>query len=220
MPGIFRKFRDQTVILKLFPATGKSVHCLTVANSLKSNYVSKKDGMERMLFEATHHSNIGILGTIAERGSQGARTALVVMSVLPIVDGAINTDGPHTGRITVAIAIVLLATVTRGPHVNVAQSSSTLRHAKIEIINSIWIQYYISPLLGFYLKIISKIFSRVWDESVRDEIHGYYIVFFFLFYLFIYFFTDNFILEWISLAASWNVTICHKFCVCVCVCDE
>lgn len=58
------------------------------------------------------------------------------MSVLPIVDGAINTDGPHTGRVTVAIAIVLLTTVARGPHVNVAQSSSTLRKQKRTLIRS------------------------------------------------------------------------------------
>lgn len=116
------------------------VHCLTVANSLKSNYVSKKDGGEtNVVGVSTYHSNIGILGTIAERRSQGARTALVVMSVLPIVDGAINTDGPHTGRITVAVAIVLLATVARGPHVDVAQSSSTL--PKTETVNSIQYTY-------------------------------------------------------------------------------
>lgn len=130
-----------------------------------------------MLFEATYHSNIGILGTVAERRSQGARTALVVMSVLPIVDGAINTDGPHTGRITVAIAIVLLATVTRGPHVNVAQSSPTLG---TDTFNSILDPIHTPPLLGFCLEIILfEIFSRKCETK--------YIAFFF-FFLLIYLF--------------------------------
>lgn len=55
-----------------------------------------------------------------------------------------------------------------------------------------------------------NIFSRVrWKREMRT----YYIIHcFFLNYLFIYFFTDNFILERISLVAS---RICHKFCVCV-----
>lgn len=68
---------------------------------------------------ATYHSYIGILSAVAERRGQGARATLVVMSVLPVVDCAVNTDSPHTCRVAIAIAVVLFPAVAGSPHVNV-----------------------------------------------------------------------------------------------------
>lgn len=74
----------------------------------------------------THHSGVGILSAITERRSQGARAALVVMGVFSVIDGTVYAHGPHACRVAVAVAVVVLASVARGPHVYVAQALTTL----------------------------------------------------------------------------------------------
>lgn len=48
------------------------------------------------------------------------------MGILTVVDGTIDTDGPHTRGIPVAITIILLSAVPGRPNVDIAQSVSTL----------------------------------------------------------------------------------------------
>lgn len=48
------------------------------------------------------------------------------MGVLTVVDGTIDTDGPHTRGISVTITIILLSAVSGRPNVDIAQSVSTL----------------------------------------------------------------------------------------------
>lgn len=85
-----------------------------------------EDEIHSQFERATHHPRVGILGTVAEGRSQGTGTALVVVSVLPVVNGAINTNGPHTRSVAIAVAIVLLPAVPGSPDVNVTQALSTL----------------------------------------------------------------------------------------------
>lgn len=42
------------------------------------------------------------------------------MSVLAVVDCAVNADGPHAGCVPIAITIVLFTAVTGRPYVDVA----------------------------------------------------------------------------------------------------
>lgn len=76
--------------------------------------------------EFTYHPRVRILGTVAKGGSQGAGAALVVMRILTVVDGTIDTDGPHTRGVSVTITIILLSAVPGRPDVNIAQSVSAL----------------------------------------------------------------------------------------------
>lgn len=48
------------------------------------------------------------------------------MRVLPVVDGTVDTDGPHTRGVSVAITVVLLSAVPGRPDVDIAQSVSAL----------------------------------------------------------------------------------------------
>lgn len=75
----------------------------------------------------TYHSGVGILRPVTESRGQSARAALVVMGVLTVVDRAVDADGPHTRGVSIAIAVVVLAAVARGPHVYVTQAIPSLR---------------------------------------------------------------------------------------------
>jgi hypothetical protein len=48
------------------------------------------------------------------------------MCVLAIINGAVDGDGPHAGRIPVTVAIIVFTAVTTGPHVDVAQTVAAL----------------------------------------------------------------------------------------------
>lgn len=81
----------------------------------------------------THHSGVGILGAITESRGQSARAALVVVGVLTVVDRAVDADGPHARGVAVAVAVVVLAPVARGPDVYVAQSFTPLFRIRDEL---------------------------------------------------------------------------------------
>lgn len=74
----------------------------------------------------TYHSCIRIFGTIAKSGSQSARTTFVVMGVLTIVNGTVDTDGPHTCGVSVTITVVLFSAISRCPDIDIAQPVSAL----------------------------------------------------------------------------------------------
>ena len=76
----------------------------------------------------TDHPGGGILGAVGEGGRDGGRAALVVVGVLAVVDGRVDGDGPHAGCVAVAVAVVVLTTVSRGPDVDVAQPVTALEH--------------------------------------------------------------------------------------------
>lgn len=75
----------------------------------------------------TYHPRVRVLGTVAKCGSQGAGAALVVMGVLAVVDGTVDTDGPHTRGVSVTVTVVLLSAVPGRPDVDIAQSVSALK---------------------------------------------------------------------------------------------
>lgn len=87
----------------------------------------------------THHSGVGILGTVAERRRQRGGAALVVVGILAVVDGAVYADGPHAGRVTIAVAVVIFAAVAAGPNVNISQSVSTLNNKAVLSHESSWL---------------------------------------------------------------------------------
>ncbi len=72
------------------------------------------------------HARVGVLGPVGEGGGQGGGAALVVVRVLAGVDGGVDGDGPHGGRVPVAVAVVVLAAVAGGPHVDVAETVAAL----------------------------------------------------------------------------------------------
>uniref|UniRef100_A0A915KKR9 Uncharacterized protein n=1 Tax=Romanomermis culicivorax TaxID=13658 RepID=A0A915KKR9_ROMCU len=65
------------------------------------------------------NASFRIFASIAERRSQCRTAAFVVVGVFAVVDGRIDGNGPHTGGVTVAIAIVIFAPVARSPDENV-----------------------------------------------------------------------------------------------------
>jgi hypothetical protein len=54
---------------------------------------------------------------------------LVIVGILAIVDGRIDGDCPHAGRISITVAIVVLAAIAAGPDENGSQPVSALIHA-------------------------------------------------------------------------------------------
>lgn len=72
---------------------------------------------------SSYHSSVGVLGSVAERAGQGRAAAFVVVSVLSVVDGAVDRDRPHGSRIPVAITIVLLSPYSEIWYSSVSYSS-------------------------------------------------------------------------------------------------
>lgn len=87
------------------------------------------------------NARVGVLGSVTERGRQGGAAALVVVSVLAVVDGAINGNSPHGGGIPVAVAVVLLSAVAGCPNIDVAQAISSLREGR-KISIKYWEHYH------------------------------------------------------------------------------
>lgn len=48
------------------------------------------------------------------------------MSVGAVVDGRVDADSPHGGSITVAVAVIVLTSVTAGPHIDVTPTIAPL----------------------------------------------------------------------------------------------
>ena len=63
---------------------------------------------------------------VAEGRGKSGRARLVVESRAAIVDRRVYRDRPHGGRVSVAVAVVVLASVTRRPHVDGAEAVATL----------------------------------------------------------------------------------------------
>lgn len=75
----------------------------------------------------TYHSGLGIpLPSIAEGGGQGGGAALVVQGCPAVVDSRVDGDGPHARGVAIAVAVVIAATVPRGPHIDAAFAPSAL----------------------------------------------------------------------------------------------
>ena len=64
--------------------------------------------------------------TVAERGGERGRARLVVQCRAAIVDGRVDRDGPHAGRVAVTVAVVVLAAVAGRPHVYAAEAVAAL----------------------------------------------------------------------------------------------
>lgn len=54
------------------------------------------------------------------------------MGVGAVVDGRIDANGPHGGSIPVAVAVIVLTSVTAGPHVDVTQTIAPLEIVIVE----------------------------------------------------------------------------------------
>ncbi len=74
----------------------------------------------------TYHARVRVLGAVGERRGQGGGAALVVVRVLAGVDGGVDGDRPHGGRVAVAVAVVVLAAVAGGPDIDVAEAVAAL----------------------------------------------------------------------------------------------
>lgn len=74
------------------------------------------------------HASVRVLRSIAEGRGQGARARLVVVCILAVVDRRIDRNGPHARCIPIAIAVIILATIARCPHIDVAQAVSAFVH--------------------------------------------------------------------------------------------
>lgn len=49
------------------------------------------------------------------------------------IDGRVDGDGPHGGRVAVAVAVVVLAAVAAGPHVDVAETLAALKNKTLHV---------------------------------------------------------------------------------------
>ena len=64
------------------------------------------------------------------------------MSVLAVVDGAVDRNGPHAGGVAITVTIIILTSIATGPHVDVSQAISTLTQNTIHVY---------MPLTSLYL---------------------------------------------------------------------
>ena len=48
------------------------------------------------------------------------------MCIFPRVDGRVDGNGPHGGRIAIAVAIIVLTSITGSPDIDVAQTMTAL----------------------------------------------------------------------------------------------
>lgn len=75
----------------------------------------------------TYHSGLGVpLPSVAEGGGQSGGAALVIQGCPAVVDCRVDGDGPHAGGVAIAVAVVVAATVPRGPHIDAAFAPSAL----------------------------------------------------------------------------------------------
>lgn len=54
------------------------------------------------------------------------------MRVLPIVNRAVNGNGPHAGSVAITVTVIVLTAVPTRPDVDVTQSVSTLKSTESE----------------------------------------------------------------------------------------
>jgi len=67
-----------------------------------------------------------VRAAVAEGGGERGRAGLVVEGGAAVVCRRVDRDGPHAGRVAVAVAVVVLAAVSRRPHIDTAQAVATL----------------------------------------------------------------------------------------------
>ena len=70
-------------------------------------------------------SGFRVSASVGESGSQGGGARLIVMSVLTVVDGGVDGDGPHGSGISITVAVVVFSSVTRGPDEDGSQTVSS-----------------------------------------------------------------------------------------------
>jgi hypothetical protein len=56
------------------------------------------------------------------------------MSILTVVDGAVDGDGPHAGGVSVTVAVIFFTPITARPNVDVTETIPTLSNAKCTFI--------------------------------------------------------------------------------------
>jgi hypothetical protein len=83
---------------------------------------------------------MSIYRNIARQNDSCDVTLGVIGGVVTSVDGRVDGDGPHGGGVTVAVAVVILAAVTAGPHVDVTQPVATLKKGKQIYVTSYIVQ--------------------------------------------------------------------------------
>ncbi len=69
----------------------------------------------------------GVRAAVAEGGGERGRAGLVVEGGAAVVCRRVDRDGPHAGRVAVAVAVVVRAAVSRRPHVDASQAVAALR---------------------------------------------------------------------------------------------
>lgn len=77
----------------------------------------------------TYHASIWVFCAIGESRSQCGRAALIIVSILAGVDGGIDRNCPHGSGISIAIAVIIFASVTTSPHIDVAKPFSALNRS-------------------------------------------------------------------------------------------
>jgi len=64
--------------------------------------------------------------SVTEGGREGRGAALVIAGRLAIIGGRVDRHCPHTRRVAVTVAVVIGPSVTRGPHVDRAETVAAL----------------------------------------------------------------------------------------------
>ena len=65
------------------------------------------------------------------------------MCIFPRVDGRVDGNGPHGGRIAIAVAIVVLTSITGSPDIDVAQTMTALIKFRKYVVRGSSIYYVI-----------------------------------------------------------------------------
>ena len=103
---------------------------------MKGNPVLKIKDSSKPIYRIryTYNASVGILGSVRECRGQGGGAALVIVRVLPGVDGGVDGDGPHGGRVPVTVAVVVLTSISGGPHIDVTQTVTALKSGRKNIL--------------------------------------------------------------------------------------
>ena len=77
----------------------------------------------------SYHSGlrVSILPPVAESGSQGGGTGLVVEGGPSIINGAVDWHGPHAGGIAVTVAVIHGSTIPWSPDIDAALPTTALQ---------------------------------------------------------------------------------------------
>ena len=71
-------------------------------------------------------TGFGVAASVREGRGDGRGTAFIVVGIFAVIDGGVDGDGPHGCGVSIAVAVIVFATVTAGPDKDGAEPIAAL----------------------------------------------------------------------------------------------